>query len=111
MNLFDLTTLGYWNSLARAHLPELVLVLTAATVALTDRYLRRLLNRVTASWNKALRFAAFLGVYSVGYAALALGLAWLLRAGLTWHQGVYMAPAVAAIVLIVSIEAQRQRQT
>jgi len=111
MNLFDLTTLGYWNSLARAHLPELVMVLTAATVALADRYLRRLVHRATASWNKALRFAAFLGACSVGYAVLALGLAWLLRAGLTMREGVYMAPAAAALLLLISIEAQRQRQT
>ncbi len=111
MNLAELSTLGYWNGLARAHLTEIVIVLTAATVALTDRYLRRLVNRWTSSWNGALRFLVFLGVCSVGYAALALGLAWGLRTGLAWHQGAYMAPAVAAIVLLVAIEAQRQRQT
>jgi putative flippase GtrA len=111
MNLVDLTTLGYWNTLARAHLPELVMVLTAAAVALTDRYLRRLLHRATASWNKALRFLAFLGVCSVGYAALALGLAFLLRAGLTWREGAYMAPAVGIALLLISFEAQRQRQS
>jgi hypothetical protein len=111
MNFAELSTLGWWNGLARAHLTEIVIVLTAATVALTDRYLRRLVNRWTASWNGALRFLVFLLVCSAGYAALALGAAWALRAGLTWHQGAYMAPAIGVLVLLAAVEAQRQKQT
>ena len=111
MDISDLATLGYWNSLAGTHLPEVVMVLTAAVVTLADRYVRRLVNRLTSSWHKILRFGAFLVVCSAGYAGLALGVAWALRSGLTLEGGVYMAPAAAGLVVLVALEAQRQRQT
>ena len=72
MQFTELMTLGYWNGLAQGHLPELVLILTAAMVTLADRHVRRLLNRMTASRGKIARFAAFLVVCSAGYAALGL---------------------------------------
>jgi len=106
----EIATLGYWNRLAGAHFPELVMVLTAALVALADRYARRILAKISASWGRTARFALFLLVCSVGYAAMALALAWGLRAGLTAHGGDYMAPAAVGILLLVAVEAQRQRQ-
>lgn len=106
----EFLTLPFWNHLARGHLPELVMVLTAAIVVLLDRYLRQVVNRFTSSHGRLFRFFVFLIVCSVGYAGLSLGTAWLLRSGLTMEGGAYMAPAVLGILLIVALEAQRQRQ-
>ncbi len=111
MNLPDFISLPFWNHLARANLPELVMVLTAAVVVLLDRYVRKLVHKFTASHGVVFRFFVFLLVCSVGYTILALGTAWLLRTGLTVERGVYMAPVAFGILLIVAIEAQRQRQT
>lgn len=110
MDLPDFFTLGFWNRLAGGHFPELVMVLTAALVVLLDRHVRRMVNRFTSSHSRIFRFFVFLGVCSVGYAALALGVAWLLRAGLTLYNGAYMAPIAAGVLLVVAIEAQRQKQ-
>ncbi|MCP4605602.1 MAG: DUF3392 family protein [Proteobacteria bacterium] len=110
MNLPEFLSLPFWNQLARAHLAELVMVLTVAVVVLADRYLRQLVNKFTASHGRAFRFCIFLVVCSIGYAALVLGAAWLLRSGLNWKGGMYMAPASLGVFLIVAIEAQRQRQ-
>ena len=110
MELSSLITLNYWNGLAQAHLPELVIILTATVVVVLDRYIRRLVSRATASFNVVTRFLVFLLVCSVGYAAMALLVAWALRAGITIHGGLYAAPAVAAVLVIVAIEAQRQKQ-
>ena len=110
MNLNELVTLTYWNGLARSYLAELIMVLTAALIALTDRYVRRMLAKATASLNPVSRFLVFLLACSVGYGLLALGLARVLRHGLTAAEGAYMAPAVLGLLLITAIEAQRQRQ-
>ena len=110
MNLEDLITLGFWNGLAKSHMPELVMILTAGVVTLADRYVRKLLARFTSSMNRVARFFVFLLTCSIGYAALALGVAWGLRTGLTVAHGAYMAPAVLALLLLVAFEAQRQRQ-
>lgn len=110
MTLPEFVTLPFWNQLARAHLPELVMVLTAVVVVLLDRYVRRLVNKFTSSHGRVFRFFVFLLVCSVGYGALALGTAWALRSGLTWKGGIYMAPVAFSILLLVAIEAQRQRQ-
>ncbi len=110
MELPEMATLLYWNSLAKAHLPELVMILTAGVVALADRYVRKVLGRATSSVNRVVRFLVFLLACSVGYAALALGIAWGLRRGLTLGGGAYMAPVVLGILVLVAIEAQRQRQ-
>lgn len=111
MDLNQYATLGFWNDLVRGHLPELTLILTAALVALVDRYARRFVSKVTASLNAVARFAIFLALCSVGYAAMALGLAWLLRRGLNLFDGAYMAPIVLGVVLLMAFEAHRQRQT
>ncbi len=111
MNLPEFLTLPFWNQLARAHLTELVMVLTVAVVVLADRYLRKLVNKFTASHGHMFRFGVYMLICSAGYAALVLGTAWLLRSGLTWKGGLYMAPAALGILLIVAIEAQRQTQT
>ena len=110
MNFSHMLTLDYWNHLAQAHLPELVMVLTAIVVVVLDRYIRKAISKATASFNVVARFLVFLLVCSVGYAAMALAVAWALRAGITINGGVYAAPAVIAILLIVAIEAQRQKQ-
>jgi hypothetical protein len=110
MDFSEMATLAYWNGMARAHLPELVMILTAALVALTDRYVRRLLGKATSSTNRVVRFLVFLLACSVGYAVLALGLAWGLRTGLTAWNGAYMAPVALGLVIAIAIEAQRQRQ-
>jgi len=110
MNLNELVTLTYWNTLARSHMAELVMILTAALIALADRYIRRMLTRATSSSNGVTRFLIFLLVCSVGYGVLALGLAQVLRQGLNLADGAYMAPAVLGLLLITAIEAQRQRQ-
>jgi hypothetical protein len=110
MELASLLTLTYWNRLAQAHLPELVIILTAAVVVVLDRYIRRMVSKATASFNTVSRFLVFLLVCSVGYAAMALTVAWALRAGITIHGGLYAAPAVAVVLLVVAIEAQRQKQ-
>ncbi|MBN2526853.1 MAG: DUF3392 family protein [Deltaproteobacteria bacterium] len=110
MDFSALLSLDYWNNLAQAHLPELVIILTAAVVVVLDRYVRRMISRATASFNVIARFLVFLLVCSVGYAAMALAVAWALRAGITIKSGLYAAPAVAAVLLVVAIEAQRQKQ-
>jgi len=111
MNLPEFFTLPFWNQLARPHLTELTLVLTAAVVVLADRYVRQLVNKFTASHGKVFRFLVFLFVCSVGYAALTLGAAWLLESGLTFKRGAYMAPVAFGVLLVVAIEAQRQHQS
>jgi len=110
MDFSEMITLAYWNGLAKAHLPEIVMILTAGMVALTDRYVRRLLAKATSSMNRALRFLVFLLVCSIGYAVLALGIAWGLRSGLTISGGAYIAPVILGILILVAIEAQRQKQ-
>lgn len=110
MTLPNFLTLPFWNQLARAHLPELVLVLTAAILVLSDRYLRKMVNNFTKSHGRIFRFLVFLFVCSFGYAALTLGVAWLLRSALTMKGGIYMSPMAFGILLIVAFEAQRQRQ-
>ena len=110
MNLPEFLTLPYWNQLALAHFPELIMVLTAAVVVLLDRQIRKLVNQFTKSHGPVFRFAVFLTVCSVGYAALALGAAWALREGLTIYKGVYMAPIALGILIIVAIGAERQKQ-
>jgi hypothetical protein len=110
-NLPEFLTLPFWNHLAKGNLPELVMVLTAAVVVLLDRHVRRLVHKFTTSHGPVFKFFTFLAVCSVGYASLALGAAWLLRSGLTLSRGSYMAPIAFAILLIVAIEAQRQKQS
>ena len=110
MTMSELVTLPFWNQLARSHLPELVMVLTAAVVVLADRYLRQLVLKFTSSHGRVFKFFVFLLTCSVGYAALVLGTAWILRSGLLFKGGIYMAPAALGILVIVAIEAQRQKQ-
>ena len=110
MQLSQLLSLPYWNHLARAHLSEIIVVLTAAVVVLLDRQVRRLVNGFTKSHGRVFRFAVFLAVCSAGYAALALGTAWALREGLTLAKGAYMAPMILALVVVVAISAERQKQ-
>jgi hypothetical protein len=111
MTMPEFLTLPFWNQLAGSHLPELVMVLTAAIVVLADRYLRRLVHKFTSSHGRVFRFFVFLITCSVGYTALVLGAAWILRGGLMLKGGTYMAPAALGVLLIVAIEAQRQRQS
>lgn len=110
MDISNLLTLPFWNGLAKAHLPELIMILTAAVVVLADRYIRRMVHKMTSSYNRILRFVVFLFVCTIGYSGLALGAAWLVRIGLMFKGGVYMAPVAAGILLVVALEAQRQRQ-
>jgi len=110
MNVPEFLTLPFWNSLAKAHFTELVLVLTAAVVVLLDRQFRKLINQFTKSHGPAFRFAVFLAVCSVGYSALALGTAWALREGLAIHKGIYMAPIALGVIIIVAVGAERQKQ-
>ena len=110
MQLPNLLTLPFWNRLAENHLTELVLVLTAAVVVLLDRQLRKLVNRFTRGRGPVFRFAVFLLVCSVGYAALALGTAWALKEGLSVQQGAYIAPIAFGILVVVAIGAERQKQ-
>ena len=107
----EFLTLPFWNQIGKAHLPELVMVLTAAVVVLLDRYIRQLVHKFTSSHGAVFRFIAFLLVCSVGYASIALGAAWLLRSSLMIDRGSYLALISFGILLIVAIEAQRQRQT
>jgi hypothetical protein len=111
MTLAELSTLAFWNQLARSHLPELVMVLTAAVVVLLDRYLRPMVHKSLSAHHFIFRFLAFLVLCSVGYGVLALGVAWSVRTGLLLHKGQYMAPIAAGILLIVAIEANRQKQS
>jgi len=110
-NLPDFLTLPFWNHLAKRNLPELVLVLTATVVVLLDRHIRKLVNNFTASHGTVFKFFTFLFVCSVGYTALSLGAAWLLRSGLTMNGGSYMALIAFGILLAAAIEAQRQKQS
>jgi len=110
MDLPNFFTLPFWNSLARAHLPELIMILTAAVVVLADRYIRKIVHRMTSSYGTMMRFAVFLLVCSIGYSGLALGAAWLVRMGLMFRGGGYMAPVAFGILCVVALEAQRQRQ-
>ncbi|MCP4199405.1 MAG: DUF3392 family protein [Proteobacteria bacterium] len=110
-NLPEFLTVAFWNQLGRANLPELVMVLTAAVVVLLDRYVRQLVHKFTSSHGAVFRFFTFLLVCSIGYASVSLGTAWLLRSGLMIERGSYVAPISFGILLIVAIEAQRQRQS
>ena len=107
----EFLTLPFWNQLGKAHLPELVMVLTAAVVVLLDRYIRQLVQKFTSSHGAVFRFVTFLFVCSVGYASIALGAAWLLRSSLMIERGSYLALITFGILVIVAVEAQRQRQT
>jgi hypothetical protein len=86
------------------------MVLTAAVVTLLDRYVRKHLSKLTSSKGVISRFLIFLLVCSVGYACLTLGTAWLLRSGLTMYGGAYMSLVAAGTLVVVSVEALRQRQ-
>jgi hypothetical protein len=110
MTVEQLGTLEFWNGIVRPHGKEIVLILTAGIVALANRYVLRLVTGWTASFNKVTRFLAFLVTCAVGYTALALGISFALREGLALKGGAYMAPAVLALVVLLAIEAQRQRQ-
>jgi hypothetical protein len=110
-NLPEFLTVAFWNQLGTANLPELVMVLTAAVVVLLDRYVRQLVHKFTSSHGAVFRFITFLLVCSIGYASISLGTAWLLRSGLMIERGSYVAPISFGILLIVAIEAQRQRQS
>ena len=110
MTIKALFTLAFWNGLARAHLPELVMVLAAAVVVLLDRPIRRLVHRATRRYHGALRFLVFLAVCSFGYAALTLACAWLLKSALAINRGQLMAPLALAVLIIVGIVAERQKQ-
>jgi hypothetical protein len=110
MSLPNFLTLPFWNNLASGHLSELIMVLTAAIIVLLDRHIRKLVNQHTKSHGRVVRFLIFLAVCSAGYAALALGTSWALRQGLTLHRGAYMAPIALAILVVVAIGAERQKQ-
>jgi len=110
MTIEQLGTLAFWNGLVRPHTTEIVLVLTAGVVALLDRYVRRLVTNWTSSFNRVTRFLAFLAMCGFGYAALALGVSFALREGLALKGGMYMAPAVLGLLIVMAIEAQRQKQ-
>lgn len=110
MTISQLITLEYWNGLVTSHLPELIMVLTAAVVVVLDRYIRRIVTKMTNSFHVVSRFLVFLLVCSIGYAVLALGVAWALRTGFTVSGGLYAAPAVLLVLIVVAVEAQRQRQ-
>jgi len=109
MDFSQMTTLEFWNGLVRSHTTELILILTTAVVVVLDRYLRRAVAKVTSSFNVVSRFAVFLLMCAVGYTALALGVSFALKAGIALKGGLYAAPAVLAILIIVAIEAQRQK--
>lgn len=111
MSLPSFLTLPFWNQLARAHLPELIMILTVAIVVALDRHTRKLVNQFTSSHGPVFRFFVYVLVCSVGYGAMVLGSAWLLRAGLTIYKGAYIAPIAAGILLLVAIDAQRQKQS
>jgi hypothetical protein len=110
MQLPHFLSLPFWNQIARSHLSEIIVVLTAAVVVLLDRQVRTLVNNFTKSHGRVFRFAVFLLVCSAGYAALALGTAWALREGLTLAKGAYMAPIILGILIIVAVGAERQKQ-
>lgn len=110
MHLSQILSLSFWNHWAMSHLSEVIVVLTSAIVVLLDRQVRRLVNNFTKSHGRLFRFAVFLAVCSVGYAALALGAAWALREGLTMAKGAYTAPTILGILIIVAISAERQKQ-
>ena len=109
MTFSEFITLGYWNALAKSVLPELIMVLTAGILVVLDRYVRRTVTKMTGTLHVVSKFLVFLLVCSVGYAALALGVAWALRTGFTVAGGLYIAPAVLCVLLLIAVEAQRQK--
>lgn len=109
MPFSEAITLEFWNGLAHSHMPELIMVLTAGIVVVLDRYVRRTISKMTSSLHTVSRFFVFLLVCSIGYAMLALGVAWALRNGFTLAGGLYVAPAVLAVLVLIAIEAQRQK--
>jgi hypothetical protein len=110
MTIEQLGTLAFWNGLVRPHSAELVLILTAGVVALASRYVWRIVTSWTSSFNRVTRFLTFLAACAVGYGALALGVSFALREGLAFHGGQYAAPAVLGLLVLMAIEAQRQKQ-
>jgi hypothetical protein len=110
MNVSNLFTLAYWNHLARAHLPELIMILAAAIVVLLDRPIRRSVHRIARPHGALLRFLIFLMVCSFGYAAITLGCAALLKIVLTINRGALMAPIALGILIAIGIIAERQRE-
>ena len=110
MTVEQLGTLSFWNGLVRPHDTEIVLILTAGIVALANRYVIKLVTGWTSSFNKVTRFLTFLLACAVGYTALALGVSFALKKGLAIEGGTYMAPAVLVLLVLLAIEAQRQRQ-
>ena len=110
MTIEQLGTLAFWNGLVEPHATEIVLILTAGIVAVANKYVLRIVNGWTSSFNKVMRFLAFLLTCALGYTALALGTAFLLREGLALKGGLYMAPAVLVLLILLTVEALRQRQ-
>ncbi len=110
MDFSQYLKLDFWNHLASSHLPELIMILTAAILVMLDRYVRKTVTKATKSLNVVSRFAVFLLVCSAGYALLALGVAKALKMGITMNGGIYAAPVVAGLLVLVAIEAQRQKQ-
>ncbi|NLN62622.1 MAG: DUF3392 family protein [Myxococcales bacterium] len=110
MDFGQFLTLDFWNGLVRCHFTEVLAVLTAAIVVVLERYVRRAVNKQTHSLHAAVRFLVFLLFCTIGYAALTLGVAWLLKTGYALSKGAYAAPGILVLLLIVAWEAQRQRQ-
>jgi len=110
MTIPDFTTMAFWNGLCREHQTEIVMVLTAALVTLVDRYLRKALAKVTASYHVILRFLIFLVACSIGYAALTMGLNLALRHGFATAPAAWLVPAIGGLLVIIAVEAQRQKQ-
>jgi hypothetical protein len=105
----SLLKLSYWNGLARAHLSEVIMVLTATLLVLMDEPVREILNRVFRPKSRFLRFLVFVALCSFGYAALAIGTARCLRWLLSVHKGAYMAPIALTILIGAGIVAARRK--
>ncbi len=106
----QLLTLSYWNSLTRQHLSDVVMVLTATVLALIDIPLREIVKKTFKRKSPVVRFAAFVALCSVGFAAIAMVTSWVLKWALLFHRGAYMAPLALGTLITVGFIAARQKE-
>ena len=102
-------TLAFWNNLARSHLSDIVMILSAIILVLLDKPVRQVVDSIYKPKSRLFRFVLFVIVCSFGYAALAVVTARVLRFVLVMNGGAYIAPFAIVILIATGIIAAKQK--
>jgi hypothetical protein len=83
------------------------MVLTATMLALIDIPLRNIVKKSFKKKSPLVRFAAFVALCSVGFAAIAMVTSKVLKWALLFQKGAFMAPLAIGILIAVGFFAAR----